>query len=225
MRTKSNQPRKGKPGSGGSGSGGAGGRGAGKGASPLAVLRSLSAGMGLADMAKWAADQAAEAAAAAAQAAGATATQISNAAKHARAESIRATATKAGVKPQTVRRWARGAQSPSASKEKGARQKVQRSLGGARGLQAARMSRVAGMNAGNVTVLIKSGPNAGTTERRNIGSVGIPSSTSREIAELLEDGDVVTAEELLSDAVLDGYGPGLSGIMRIVSFDDPTSWL
>ncbi|MFD4522311.1 hypothetical protein ACFWO6_30765 [Paenibacillus glucanolyticus] len=225
MRTKANQPRKGKPGSGGGSSSGGAGAGGGKGGSPLAVLRSLSAGMGLADMAKWAAEQAAEAAAAAAKAAGATATQMANAAKHARAESIRSTASRAGVSTQTARRWARGAQRPAAGTEKATRQKMQRSLGGARGLQAARMRGVTGMRAGNVTVMIKSGPTAGTTERRTIGSVSIPRSTSEEIARLLAEGEDVTAEELLSDAVLDAYGPGLSGIMRIVSFDDPTSWL
>lgn len=217
MRTNASQPRKGTPGSkGGGGRGKSGGNV--RGSTVGAVLRGLSGGMGLGDMAKWAADKAEQAARSAAEAAGKTAKQAARAARHARAESIKDTAARAGVSDVTARRWARGAQKPAAETEKEARPKVQRHLGGARAIRAERMAGLSGMSPGSVTVRIKSGPMAGQTETRNIGHVGVSRSTAAEVAELIEAGEDDEAAALLGDALLEAYGDGLSDFMEIIEF-------
>ncbi|MBC7279196.1 hypothetical protein [Nocardioides sp.] len=227
MRTSSSQPRKGKPG-GGAG-GGRGGKSGGRtgGGKPSTMLGGLSAKMGLADLAKWAADAAEATARRAAEAAGSTARQIEQAAKSARAGAIKDTAARAGVQAQTVRRWARGAQKPSAETEQAGRSKVQRHMGGARAIRASRMAGVKSMSPGSVTVVIKTGPMAGQYETRDLGTVSIARSTAEEVAALIEAGDDDAAAELLSDALLDKYGEdvgGLSGIMSITEFHGSPEW-
>lgn len=222
------QPRRGAAGGGKSAGGGRGsGGGSTKGKTLGAVLRGVSAQMNVADMTKWAADRAAEGARMAAEAAGASATQIRTAARRARAEAIRETAQRAGVSPVTARRWARGAQKPSAGVEKSARTRVQRALGGARALRAAQVAQLRSMAPGNVTVRIKSGPYAGSVETRHIGMMRLDSGTTAQVAALIEEGSDDEAAELLGDALLDAYGNGndMSGFMEIVSINDVTSWL
>ncbi|MEU0316969.1 hypothetical protein [Nocardioides sp. NPDC006273] len=229
MRTSTKQPRKGSGGgkSAGGGSRGGSGGGSAKGKTLGGVLRGVSAQMNVADMTKWAADRAADGARKAAEAAGASATQIRTAARRARAEAIRDTAQRAGVSPVTARRWARGAQKPSAGVEKSARTRVQRALGGARALRAARVAELRSMAPGNVTVRIKSGPYAGSVEQRHIGMMRLDASTTASVAALIEEGADDEAAELLGDALLDAYGNGndMSHFMEIVSINDVTSWL
>ncbi|MFD4328530.1 hypothetical protein ACFWQC_28125 [Nocardioides sp. NPDC058538] len=227
MRTSSSQPRKGKPGGGAGGSRGGKSGGTTGGGKPSKMLAGLSAKMGLADLAKWAADTAESAARRAAAAAGKTGRQIEQAARHARAASIKDTADRAGVQPQTARRWARGAQNPSAETEQTGRGKVQRHMGGARAIRASRMAGVQSMSPGSVTVLIKSGPTAGQYETRDLGTISIARSTAEAVAQLIEEGDDAGAAELLSDALLDKYGEdvgGLSDYMTITEFHGSPEW-
>lgn len=224
MRSNASQPRKGKPGGGHgkSGAGKSGGRsGGGK---PSTVLRGLSSKMGLGDLAKWAADTAESAARKAAKAAGETVKQVEQAARKARAEAIKDTAERSGVQVQTARRWARGAQNPSAEAEETGRGKVQRHLGGARAIRAARMAGVKSMSPGSVTVVIKTGPMAGQEETRDLGAVSISRSVAEEVAGLIEEGDDDAAAQVLGDALLEGYGDGLSDIMSITEFHGSPEW-
>lgn len=219
-RTSASQPRKGSGGStGGSGRGGRGRQASGRNMS--GVLRNLSASAGLSDLTRVAADRAAAIASASARAAGKSA---SHAAGRARAESYRDTARRAGVSETTARRWAAGQQTPKASTEASARDKIQRGLGGAKGALGAMMRLSTGIDVGTVTVAIASGGSKGI-ETRNIGRVHPGPGVMSEVADLIEAGERDAAADLLGEVVLETYGAGLSGVMTIVDMPDPTEFV
>lgn len=184
------------------------------------LLGGLSADMSLGDLVKYGADNAEAAARAAARAAGKTAAQVRGAARAARAAAIRASASRAGVTATTARRWAQGKQAPKAATASAARRKESRVLGGAAAIRSGRLGAVKSFGMGTVTVAISSGGSVGL-EQRDMGHVTPDAGRLGEAAALMESGDEAGAIEVLSDALLEAYGEGMSGFMTIVDIPDP----
>lgn len=187
-------------------------------------LRGMSAQMGLGDLTRWVAERAEAKARREAQAEGRTASQVRGAARRARAESLRQTANRAGVRVDTARRWAKGTQRPAATTEKTARAKVQRAAGGAAEVRASKIASHRQVGVGNqVKVRVTSGGKS-WTESRNIGTQSLGATTMERAAELTRQGNDAAAAELIEDAVLDAYGDGLSGFMDILDAPDGVTW-
>lgn len=91
-----------------------------------------------------------------------------------------------------------------------------------------RLASTSGVTMGKVKVRIKSGPEAGRIEERNLGHLQPDRLTMDHIAELVAEGYDTEAETLLGDALLDAYGAEsgqqLSDFMEIVEVVDPTTW-
>lgn len=221
-RTSSSQPRKGGSTPGKSGGGAARGKVTSTGRTVGGMMRGLSKSAGLSDLTRIAAEKAEKSARTAAAKAGKSASQVRSAARDARAESIKATAKRAGVSPTTARRWASGSQKPRAATEKAARGKQQRAMGGARGVQAAVVGGASKVNMGTVVVLVY-----GRTETRDMSRVEPSASALAEVADLLEAGQDAEAERVLGEALIEAYddaGAGLVDFMEIADLPDPAEW-
>lgn len=188
------------------------------------VLRNLSR-VSVADMVRLQADSAQRRALEAARADGQTEEQARKAGASARATAIKDGAAKAGVSPVTARRWARGTQKNSPKVEKDARRRVQRSMGGARGVRARQIEATRRVDVGKVKVSVKSG-SVGSSDERRIGAVNLDPEAMAEVARLVEQGKDAEASQRFQEAVLSGYGgKDLADYMTIEEMPDSTSWL
>lgn len=196
---------------------------AGKRTGPRQLLDGLSKRAKVHDMARLAADRAESSARREAIADGKTPQQVRGAAARARAESIKRTAKQAGVTADTAARWVRGAQRAGKKAEEEGRRKIQRSLGGAKGVRAAQVSATKGIDLGKVTIRVDTGTPSGGHEERNI-SVGLDASAMAHIASLIREGSDNDAADAFEEHVLEKYGDGLSGIMSIHDVPGRTTW-
>lgn len=191
-----------------------------------AMMRGISRSAGLADLTRIAAEQAEKAARSTAAAAGKSVAQVRAAGRAARAESIKATASRAAVSPTTARRWASGTQRPRAATEQAVRGKQLRAMGGARRMQAQVIVSASRVNLGTVNVRVSSGGSA-RTERRDMYGVEPSRAALERVAALMEEGRDDEAEQALNEALVDGYdtaGAGLAGFMQIEDLPDPVQW-
>lgn len=187
------------------------------------MLNGLSRRASVTDMARLQADHAANTARREAIAEGKTPQQVRGAITRARADSIKRSAKQAGVSPDTARRWVRGTQRAGKQAEKTGRPKLMRTMGGSKGVRAAQVEATSGVNLGKVRVRVDTGVAAGGTESRNINAQLDPAAMAH-IAALIRDGDDAAAGRALEEHVLDQYGDGLSGIMRIDDIPGSTTW-
>lgn len=187
------------------------------------LLGGLSRNASTADMARLAADKAANTARREAIADGKTPAQVRGATQRARAASIRKSAEQAEVSPDTVRRWVRGTQNAGAQAEQHGRRRIQRSLGGAKGVRAAQVTATSHVNLGKVKVRVDTGTPSGGTEERTIAPDLDPDEMAR-IGAMIERGDDAGAARAFEKHVLEKYGDGLSGFMRIDDVPGSTTW-
>lgn len=132
------------------------------------------------------------------------------AAMTARGQASRYLADRYGVSRRTAQKWLKGDQAPAV--RGGTRGKVQGDRNASLKIAADKMRNARGLAVGKVQVIDKSKGNP--AGNRNVGVVAVDPQMRQELAtaaELLEAGMVEQAQQIVSDAIMGGYGQARGG--------------
>lgn len=191
---------------------------------PLAgVLKGFSARASVADMTRLSADAAVRDAERRARSEGMAPAQAKGFVRRARAEAIKRAAKAAHVSPVTARRWAAGTQKASAKVDVERKRAMQRTMGGAREVQAAQIAATRTVSLGRVRVTIYGEPD----KWRVINNISVDPAVMAQVAQLWRSGDSDGALKALQHHVIQQYDTAATGLATIMTINDvpnPTTW-